>query len=177
MTKIIGLDISPASTGVAIGDATAPPRTFSVGFTALTHGDMWWKYLMWLRDLLILEKPDVVAYEAAPMWVGKQGSADTARILLGFDAHTQSLCAGRGVDARSVRVQTWRKAFLAEGTPNEPKQASLAMCAQLGWDTGGVHDRAEACGVWVWGHYYHGNQRAMSALLSSMKAQPLARGE
>ncbi len=170
--RILALDISKASTGVAIGDGTGPPRSFVVSFPGPTRGHVGAKYAKWLRDILIMEKPALVAFEAAFIKLDKKGSVEATKMLLSLNFLTETLCAMRSIPGYPVAAQTWRKVFLGHGYPHDPKKASLNMCATLGWETDGVDDRAEACGVLVWAHYNHGDRRAIMRALSasSMRA-------
>ncbi len=126
----------------------------------------------WLRDLLIIEKPALVIYEAPLLRAAAKGSAEAMRLLIGLAFQTEVICAIRGITSHECHVASWRKAFLGHGYPHDPKQAALNMCGLLGWDTGGSHDRADAIGCWVWGHYTHGDRRAIQRALSasSMRA-------
>ena len=174
--NIVALDLSKHSAGVAIGDASGAPRTLRVQFTQPEMGAAWAAYAKWLRDLLVIEKPGLVAVEAALMLVDRTSSADTTRLLLGFAAHTASVCAMRGVRHVEVAAMTWRKAFLGHGRPVDPKQAAMLMCDRLGWPHGGVHDRAEAAGILAWAHLYHGDQRGMQRLLSASSVRAMGGG-
>lgn len=174
--NIVALDLSLHSTGVAMGDASGPPRTMRVQFTQPEMGAAWAAYAKWLRDLLVLEKPGLVASEAALLKVDKESSADVARLLLGFAAHTASICSMRGIRHVEVASGAWRKAFLGHGRPEDPKKAAMLMCDRLGWPHGGIHDRAEGAGVWAWAHLFHGNQRAMHRLLSASSVRAMGGG-
>ncbi len=170
--RLLALDISKAGTGVAIGEATEPPRSFVVSFSGATRGHVGASYAKWLRDLLIVEKPALVVYEAPLLRAAAKGSAEAMRLLIGLAFQTEVICAIRGITSQECHVASWRKCFLGHGYPHDPKQAAINMCGLLGWDTGGSHDRADAIGCWVWGHYTHGDRRAIMRALSasSMRA-------
>ncbi|MEM7211962.1 MAG: hypothetical protein AAF479_08720 [Pseudomonadota bacterium] len=170
--KILALDISPRSTGVAIGDASGPPRNFRASFTGGSVGMMGHNFRTWFREALILEKPDFVCIEAA--FVGKTDDAYTQTLMLGFNFTAQTVAAGRNITCETVAVQTWRKAFLGHGRPKDPKQICIKQCAQLGWEVDGNHDRAEACGIWAWAHIYRGNRLAITKLLSHLSVRKMA---
>ncbi len=171
--RILALDISKAGTGVAIGDATDPPRSFVASFTGATRGHVWWNFGIWLREQLAVEKPDLVAFEA-PIYGRKiKSSAPTTILLRGLASVTEMLCAPR-VRCVSVPTSTWRKHFLGHGFPHDPKQAALNQCALLGWDVGGSHDRAEACGVFAWAHFNHGDRREIKLALSASSVRAMA---
>jgi Holliday junction resolvasome RuvABC endonuclease subunit len=170
--KIIGLDISKQSTGVAIGDASSAPRNFRSSFKGGSIGALGHNFRTWFRELLIIEKPDFVCIEAA--FVGKTDDAYTATLMLGMNFTAQSVAAGRGIPCETVAVQTWRKAFLGQGRPENPKRAAIKQCSLLGWNVEGNHDRAEACGVFAWGHIYHGDRKAIMHQLSHGSVRRMA---
>lgn len=173
--KILALDISMTSTGAAIGAADQPPRSFGISFPGEQHAKSWAAYNLWLRDIIVMEKPALVVYEAPIPDVKRQGkdgqwhraSVKGARLLSGFACLTETMCQMRGIGCQPANVLTWRKAFLSNGRPAEPKEEAMRMCNLLGWDHGGSHDRAEAMGVWCWGHLTYGDRRAMNKLLSA----------
>lgn len=170
--KIIGLDISKSSTGAAIGDATEPPVTLSIGFKAQGHGATGMDYMRWLNGLIQIEKPDAVVWEAASRYSNATMNAEVAYLMLGLSFATHIQCEVRGIRlVRTVTCQTWRKAIIGTGYPQNPKQAALDLCDRLGWPHGGVHDRAEAAGIWAWGHFEIGNRAAMSRLMSQERVR------
>ncbi|MEM6623900.1 MAG: hypothetical protein AAF674_16860 [Pseudomonadota bacterium] len=164
--NVIGIDFAKTQCGVAMGDGSGPPRTTSVQFRQPTRGKVFVAFQDWLRDLILTEQPGLVMCEAALLHVDKHRGPDTARMMVGLSAHAESVCARRSVLQRDVQSQTWRKAFLGTGRPTDPKQASLRQCELLGWPTGGIHDRAEAAGVWAYAHIHHGNSRGVMQMLS-----------
>ena len=172
--RILALDLSKKGTGVAIGDASEPPRSFVASFSGATRGHVGASFAKWLRDLLIVEKPDLVVFEAPLMRAAAKGSADSMRLLIGLSFQTEVMCAIREVPVAQAHVATWRKHFLGHGYPNDPKQAALNMCAMLGWETGGSHDRADACGVWASAHFTHGDRRAIQRALSASSMRAMA---
>lgn len=163
--KVIALDISRQSTGVAIGDGNSPPRNFRASFKGETLGVVGHSFRAWMRELLVLDKPDLICIEAA--FVGKTDDAYTATLMLGLNFMAQSVAAGRGIQCQTVAVQTWRKAFIGQGRPDNPKRASIEMCKLVGWEVEGNHDRAEACGIFAWGHLMHGNRDGVAKMLSA----------
>lgn len=163
---ILGLDIAPGATGAAVGDGSSPPRSFVAQFAGKDRGAIGAKYMAWLRDLLVMERPDLVAFEAPLVKIDRQSSVETTRLLMSLAFLTETMAAMRQIKSTEVNMQTWRKAFLGNGRPADPKGETLRMCAMLGWDTGGLHDRADAMGVWVWAHLNHGNRKGIHAMLS-----------
>ncbi len=172
--RILALDISKAGTGVAIGDATEAPRSFVASFSGATRGHVCANYAKWMRDLLMVEKPALVVFEAPLMRAAAKGSADAMRLLIGLATQTEVMCAIRNIPSHDCHVASWRKAFLGHGYPHDPKRAALNMCGLLGWDVGGSHDRADACGVWAWAHLNHGARRAIMRALSASSVRSMA---
>lgn len=166
MTRVLALDISGASTGVAIGHGAEAPRSFAVSFDGATRGHVGAGFAKWLRDLMIVEQPDLVVFEAPLRQSDENTSIDSVRLLTGLSFTTETICAMRGVKSYEAHVQSWRKVFLGHGRPANPKKAALAMCQMLGWDAGGSHDRADALGVWCWAHFNYGDRQEMQRALS-----------
>ena len=164
--KVLALDISGASTGVAIGPGDGPPRNFAVSFEGASRGHVGASFAKWLREILILEKPDLVAFEAPLVMATGSASMDSIRLLTGLAFQVEVICAIREITCQPVQVQSWRKVFLGHGRPANPKKAALAMCAVLGWDVGGSHDRADAVGVWTFAHYKYGDRQEIQRALS-----------
>ncbi len=167
MARILALDLAKRQTGSAIGAGGKPPRTASVRFDAPSRGAVGAAYLGWLRDRL-LTKPDLVAYEAPIMSARAKGSTDTLMILTGMAFLTETICTMRNVPVISVAVSTWRKSFLGEGFPDDPKAKAVAMCRSLGWVVR-TEDEADACGVWALAHLLYGDAQAMHGQLSRAK--------
>lgn len=170
---ILGLDISTAATGVAIGDGTAPPRSYVFKVPPGSRGERGASYAFWFRNLLVVEAPDLVAFEAPLMTTRAKGKGggivsniESTRMLMGLAFLTETVAAGRKVHAIEANIQAWRKLFLGHGRPADPKGDCVRMCRLLGWDVGDSHDRADACGVWAYAHYQHGNRQAIMRALS-----------
>lgn len=103
-----------------------------------------------LRDLFSIEKPDIVAYEAAISAGGmlRMGNAShTAGMLLQLPGALQAICGCYGVRAVKKNVQNVRKNFVGKGRPDDPKRAVLDQCRVLGFD---VKDdnAADALAIW-----------------------------
>ena len=175
--NILALDISKASCGIAMGDGNGPPRTARATFAG-DRGHVFASYREWLLRMLVLERPDLVANEAALIVMDKNSSADVARLMVGMASVTEEICAKRAILHVDVHAGSWRKAFLGKGNlkRDDAKRLAVAECARLGWPTDGNHDRAEACGVWCWAHLYRGNQRGMHRLLSASSMRSMRAG-
>lgn len=164
--KILALDISQRGTGVAIGRGDDAPRSFSRGFTGQGRAAIGADFRAWLRDLLISEAPDLVAIEAPILWSGK-GRVDIMRLLTGLAFMAETVCHERGIKQVEIPINSWRKVFLGNGRPAEPKEECLRMCRLVGWETGGDNDRADALGVWATAHFTMGDRHAIIRSLSA----------
>lgn len=171
--KIVGLDISKSATGVAVGRAEEPPRTFRASFGGATLGQTGAAFDRWMRDLLILEEPGLVVIEA-PFVSAARGSAETARLLLTLAGTAAIACARRKIESQEVASQTWRKAILGTGRPPNPKAAALSFCERAGWNCGRDDNRAEAACVWAFGHFQWGQSREITKKLSTMSVDRMA---
>ena len=172
MTVILALDLSKRSTGWALGHGGTPPLARSIGFRGAGRGAVLAEYFHWLRDRLITNAPDLVAYEAPIKSTRAKGSTETMMLLWGMAAITEAVCSMKGLRMVAVPIPTWRKAFLGHGYPIDPKGDAVRMCDNLGWPVQ-THDEAEACGVWCWAHLSHGDADAMHDQLSRAKVRSM----
>ena len=161
--KVLALDISKSATGVAVGDATAPPRCDLAQFKGRTVGAVGAAYWAWLNQTIVLEKPDLIAAEAA---FSQSKDHYGAMLAMGMNFITQTQANKRSIPFVSFASQSWRRLFLGNGRPADPKKEAVNMCHLLGWPVGLSHDKAEACGVWSAAHLEHGNSRGIHRLLS-----------
>ncbi len=159
--KILALDISKKATGVAIGDGEGPPRTFSQGFKGERPCAVGAAYAKWLRTLLVEERPALVAFEKPLILSGPRAGTAVMVILTGLAFATGMVCEIAGIRYHDVAISTWRKLFLGTGRPKNPKLDAINACQALGWDVGDDDNQADACGVWFWAHWHHGNGKGM----------------
>lgn len=103
-------------------------------------------------ECLVWEAPlNVYAHAGVDRFGGTRGSArkdpDLAHALIGLGV----IAAFRGTKlnlvTRAMDVQTVRRQFVGHGRPEDPKNAVMKRCAQLGWR---VEDdnAADAAAVW-----------------------------
>ncbi len=167
--------MSKKATGVAIGDGDGPPRTLTQGFTADRPGAVGLAYAKWLRVLLVEERPALVAFEAPLVLSGPRAGTVVMRILMGLAYTTEVICEGVGVPYQTVAISTWRKMFIGHGRPDDPKRAAIDACYKLHWDVEGDDNQADACGVWAWAHFNHGNSKGIMRQLSESSVRRMAR--
>lgn len=177
---ILALDISKHACGAALGDGCSPPSTFVQSFRAETDGATFAAFQRWLTGVIREHRPTLMAMESvlthtkyAPGQKNRGRSTATMTTMVGLAAIAQCTAALNRIPVQQAYSQTWRKAFLGDGKPDDPKASAIAMCDLLGWPHGGSHDRAEAAGVWAWAHLHHGNARAMVGQLSHASARRL----
>lgn len=121
--------------------------------------------LVWLRD----EKPDHVGIEApipsnttkktavirdqasfhgqAITYTEKAGTSQAAIFrIYGLEMSACAMCYRLNIPVTFIGQTTWRKEFLGNGRPKNPKAEAVKMCRKLGIEISSV-DAAEAVGV------------------------------
>ena len=99
----------------------------------------------WLRDLIAVEDPNLVAFEAPILKAG--GTAiSTARKLMGLASHTEFVCHQREVRAFEANLMTIKKDFAGHGRAE--KADMIAVAHRYGWDVKTEHE-ADACAGWA----------------------------
>lgn len=132
---IIALDLA-TNVGFARWSPTAPIRWGSMRLpsTGSEVGRFLSAYDLWLRDLLTVEAPETVIFEAP--WVGPSTHQDVARKLMCLAGHTEFVCYRREVP-RVVEEnnKTVRKHFLGSGggLRKEIKALTVEACRSRGW--------------------------------------------
>ena len=155
--RVLALDVA-TTTGFAIGPLQ-PSRTaveVAAGHvfarpvsgekalpTGLGIGPTMARFVAWLHDLICVERPGIVVFEA-PFVRGK----DATRLLFGLSAAVEMVVADEQVSrVYEVDAPTVRKHFCANGRAT--KADVLAACAALGWDISGKRDNeADALAVY-----------------------------
>lgn len=165
-TRIVALDISSAATGVAVGDGSVPPAT-SVYHPPRGHrGSTLAAFRSWAVGYFDVADPELIAIEAPILAKTNNHTPSSRYMMIALSSIIEAVAAERGTPFEMIAIQTWRKAFLGNGNPRDAKAEALRMCELLGWPTGGVHDRAEAAGVWASAHLQWGYQRGLQQSLS-----------
>lgn len=162
MTKILALDLA-TTTGWACGPAGGRVMSGAKRFgrvdssrAAILHNA-----LVWLHDMIKVERPEYLIYEA-PLAVSTViGSTriDTTRIAFGLAGLTETVAYANsmfGDRVRSESVQTIRKYFIGKGNlkGHVAKGLVAQKCHALGWvDREGARDfdRCDALAVWAYG--------------------------
>lgn len=112
--------------------------------TGADVGQFVFKFAYWFTDLLSVEKPTLVVFEAA--LINETTHLETARKLLGLAVMVEYLCKLAGVEALEVKIPDVRSHFLGTGfgkhalrRPGEFKQwqairrMTFEACNRKGW--------------------------------------------
>lgn len=145
--KILALDLA-TNAGFAFGDSSSKPSSWSKQLKSSDdEPERAFKKLgIELRDRFTFDKPDFVVVEA-PMSMGGMVRRDeqdergfkftsnpsTIYLLTGLVGVVFGICGPYGIPARKANVQQVRKHFLGVARPQDPKQAVLNRCYQIGW--------------------------------------------
>lgn len=143
---ILACDLA-TNAGFAIGNAGEKPRSWSKRLRSTDDDpERAFKRLgIDLRDLFMMEKPDLIVVEA-PISMGGMVERDdknprgfkfkskpeTIYILTGLVGVVFGIAGPYGIAARKVNVQTVRRHFLGVARPADPKKATVARCHMLG---------------------------------------------
>lgn len=147
---ILALDIA-LTTGWCAGSPGEVPRYGSVrlkgngsadGATLAAMSDLF-------LDMLLVHKPDVVAYEAPLPF---HSSAQAAKLALRLSGIVELICWRRRITCHDHNVRTIRAAVVGNG--NCKKDDVVAWLVRLGWTvplkTGETDfDSVDACAVWA----------------------------
>lgn len=103
-----------------------------------------------ISELGRLLHPAFIYLEAPFTPMHGRGNAHTTFVLAVLYGAASAAAANTGAVVSDAHVQSWRKAFTGLGRPENPKQATMDRCAQLGWSPKN-HDEADAMGIWCHG--------------------------
>ncbi|MBS4016787.1 MAG: hypothetical protein KGZ68_01000 [Dechloromonas sp.] len=166
MTIVLAIDAA-TKVGFALGEAGKAPRSWS---QRLKDGDddperAFKKLGITLRDLFMVEKPDLVIVEA-PIQMGAMIEADSAAprgfkfksnpetiyLLTGLVAGVFTICGPYGIRCRKANVQAVRKHVVGKARPADPKKAVLERCWQIAYLPRDCRDdnRADAIALHIW---------------------------
>lgn len=144
LPKILTLDLA-TRTGWCCGAPDQAPRygTKVLPSTGEDIGRFAYAYNEWLLDMITLEDPALVVFEA-PVLTGKT-SLTTARKLYGLAWHTEFACSMRQVRCAEHHLQSVKKFFAGSG--NATKDDMIAAARRLGFDPKD-DNAADAIGLW-----------------------------
>ena len=150
MTKtVLALDLAKTTGFACDGPDIVPPvtGTYTIFVPNEVRGPGFLKFNEWLYDAVGLFGADLIAYEA-PITQGGKHDRHEAILLIGLAAQVEMIAAAHGLPVVSPAINTIRAHFVNNGYPPNPKQAVLGKCRELGWETGGDDNRADAAALW-----------------------------
>ncbi len=170
MNEVLALDVATV-TGWAFGSVgtVAPstsleasagisdPQPFSgverIGSKELSDGQFFAKYESWLQDLIVVNGPDTILYEAP--YISTDKHIKTARRLLGMAAITEKVASQMRIKVFEANNATVRKHFCGKGSAprKDLKRLVQIECDRRGWiyaddneaDALALWDYAKAC--------------------------------
>ena len=145
MRKILALDLA-TSIGFACGAPDSEPAygTKVLPSTGEDIGRFAYAYNEWLTDMLTIEDPVLVVFEA-PILAGKTNPS-TTRKLMGLAWHTEFVCNVRQVRYMEHHLQSVKKFFAGSGRAD--KADMMAAARRQGWNPKSF-DAADALGLWA----------------------------
>ncbi|MGP9819220.1 hypothetical protein ACTZWW_04325 [Salinarimonas sp. NSM] len=152
MRPIIALDLAH-STGWASGAPDADPRfgTLQLPKTGDEIGRFLALFEDWLLDLITVESPALVVFEA-PLLTRGNTTPTVARKLMGLANATEVACYRRDVRCEQANLATVKKAFAGHGRAE--KHEMVAAARARGWDVRNDNE-ADACGLWFCAVKHH----------------------
>lgn len=102
---------------------------------------------VWVSDLITLNKPDAIAFEAPLVAVGGnvKTNHDTVRFLYGLAAEVERIAYANSIASFEVNVGTVKKQFAGSGRAQ--KSDVMFRARQLGWEVKNEHE-ADAAALW-----------------------------
>lgn len=100
----------------------------------------------WLSDMLALQQPRLVVFEAPLLHRDGIAGSQAPRILFGLCMIVEAVCHLHEVPCREAHLQQVRKAAVGSGLAK--KDDVMAWAKAQGWSPQ-THDVADACAVWV----------------------------
>lgn len=158
MTKILAIDFSPSSTGLALGAPGDLPKLWTERFARWEGAgpyDVCASMIQWVGPMLALAKPDLIIIEAAIPQNDRY-----ARIAMGADFLIGGAAKVRGIRVEACPNKTWKKHWHGSGglKREEGKAKSIAVAKALGLDPRN-NDEADAAGVWFWAGFTYCKHR------------------
>lgn len=145
LPKILALDLA-TRLGWACGSPDGEPQygTKVLPSTGEEIGRFADAYDEWLLDMITLESPAMVVFEAP--FLGGVRNANTSRKLMGLCWQTELACYRRQIRCFSHNNQSLKKDFAGSGRAE--KVDVIAACRRHGWDPKD-DNAADALGLWA----------------------------
>lgn len=151
MPQILSGNILALDLATHVGYATSPPHdepcfgTEVLPSTGKDVGPFIAAYDVWLRRMLLEQKPALVIYEQPSIFA--KTTPDTVIKLNGLATHTEWLCFRSGVVVRSANPSQLKKFFTGNGKAKKPDMVAAAR--RRGWKVTD-DNQADACAVRAW---------------------------
>ena len=152
MTTVLALDIA-SETGAA-WDAPGGRRplcsTWRAPYASTKEfGPRFAAFFRWLDDVIVVVKPDLLAFEAplVPHGSNMRTSADTVRYLIGLASIAETVASMHLIEAVEENVATIKKHFTGNGRAD--KGGMLARARALNWACRNDHE-ADAAALWCY---------------------------
>lgn len=157
---VLGLDVATRTgwaingpmSGVPIVGTFKAPRPEGDKAEGFDLGPVFLAFRRWLDGMIVIHKPDTVAFEA-PLNIVHGGSAkvltnqNTIRLLFGFAALVEMCASEHGVPTYEANVGTIKRHFAGHGRAD--KAAMMARCRMLGWAVAD-DNQADAAALWAY---------------------------
>jgi Holliday junction resolvasome RuvABC endonuclease subunit len=154
---VLGIDAA-TRTGFAIGESGGKPRTGAVRLKKPSDPLQvaWCNAGFFLRDLFVLDRPDLLALEA-PLPAAAQRSSAASELQWGVVAVITFMAAAYGIRIEYVNAQTVSRHFTgkarwtaAEGGRKAKKEAAVQRAQLLGYVSKQSFDEDVADAIAVW---------------------------
>ena len=150
--RILAIDAA-TRTGIAIGNAGEKPRVTALRLKKPDedYTVAWFNMACYLRDLFVLDKPDLIALEA-PMHPAAQRSPDAVVLQWGVACAVLIMARFYELRLEFCKVDNVRKHFTGRSRWKDRKEAktqTISRCHQLGYlpSTCKDEDMADACAI------------------------------
>ena len=151
MPIVLALDLA-LITGFAIGPSDGTPRSGSIkiGGEGMHTGDRGCAFQRFMLDLIKVERPDLIAYEAPLSAKRGNTNADSTLVLFGLAWQTPTIATAKGIPFMPCHLGQVRAYFLGHGRPvksDDVEKAVKRACLTRGWAPKD-HNAADALAVW-----------------------------
>jgi Holliday junction resolvasome RuvABC endonuclease subunit len=143
--------------GFAVGELGGEPRWGTrKGARNASTGEALSSFASWLRELLLAERPDVVAFESP--YVPHRGAeiprnAATVRRLHSYAGMIEAVCWRLKIRVYEARPSEICRHFTGQGSwggREQKKAATVRACMAFGWDVAGQVDAADGLSLWCY---------------------------
>lgn len=156
----LALDMA-TNMGWAAGDLRGSPEFGSqrLGEPGSSHGARFFEALDYLKRLVLVYKPRLIALEAA-IPAGPKGGQERAQLAMGYRAQVHVIAFRANAKIEEHHVSSIRKHFIGHGGTGGSKAKTLTMdhCLRLNWPVDNDNE-ADALALWDYVGCLHGARR------------------